>query len=410
MAEFYHVIKDPLHAICYTFPMPIARNIKLLSWLNFCTDFVFFAPVAIIYFAQATGSFALGMSIFSIAYVSSAVFEVPTGIVSDLVGRKKTTIMGAASAVLCVALYAIGGSFWVFAAGSLFQGLSRAFYSGNNDALLHDTLRDMGKEQEYHTYLGKTGSMFQIALAASAVAGSMMAAKSYALVMWTSVIPQIGALLIATQLIEPKMVKKESANIFAHLSVSLKYYKQNKKLRLLSLASAIKFGLGESSYFLRSAFIASLWPLWAIGIASALANVGAAFSYYFSGKLIDKFKPLRVLTFEMFSSRIINLLALLFPSIASPVLLSSTSLTFGVGWVAMGSLLQQEFSSAQRATMGSVNTLVGHMTFGVCSVLLGMLADRFDAHVALIVTNVLLFTPLIIYRIIFLHDQQRSAV
>ncbi len=82
--------------------MNIEKNIKLLSWLNFCTDFVFFAPVAILYFAHVTGSYALGMSIFSLAYVSSAIFEVPTGIISDLVGRKKTTILGAASSVLCV--------------------------------------------------------------------------------------------------------------------------------------------------------------------------------------------------------------------------------------------------------------------------------------------------------------------
>jgi len=69
--------------------MQLKKNIKLLGWFNFFTDFVFFAPVAIIYFQKVTGSFALGMSIFSVAYVSSAIFEVPTGVVSDLLGRKK---------------------------------------------------------------------------------------------------------------------------------------------------------------------------------------------------------------------------------------------------------------------------------------------------------------------------------
>jgi hypothetical protein len=51
--------------------MSVEKNIRLLAWLNFCTDFVFFAPVAILYFAQTTGSYALGMSIFSIACASS---------------------------------------------------------------------------------------------------------------------------------------------------------------------------------------------------------------------------------------------------------------------------------------------------------------------------------------------------
>lgn len=388
--------------------MPIARNIRLLSWLNFCTDFVFFAPVAILYFAHVTGSYALGMSIFSLAYVSSAIFEVPTGIVSDLVGRKKTAILGAASSVLCVALYAIGGSYWWLAAGALLQGLSRAFYSGNNDALLHDTLRETGKENEYHTYLGKTSSMFQVALAIAAVTGGFMAARSYSLVMWASVIPQIGALVLATQLVEPSINSRSNTNIFAHIREALGEFKKNYRLRLLTLASSMRFGLGESGYFLRSAFISTLWPLWAIGVASALSNLGAAWSYFYGGKLIDRFKPLGVLNLEIISNRIVNLTALLFPTIVSPILMNSTSLFFGAGSVAMNSLLQKEFTQAQRATMSSLNAFVGGIVFGIASIILGALADRFDARTALIVTNVVLLIPLFFYRKIFLHEQTEA--
>ncbi len=389
--------------------MPIAKNIKLLSWLNFCTDFVFFAPVAILYFAQVTGSYALGMSIFSLAYVSSAIFEVPTGIVSDLVGRKKTTILGAASSVFCVTLYAIGGSYWMLAAGALLQGLSRAFYSGNNDALLHDTLRQTGREHEFHTYMGRTHSMFQVGLALAAVIGGVMAARSYSLVMWASVIPQVAALLIATQLVEPPIVSRVNTNIFAHLVDSLRGFKRNYRLRLLTVGSALKFGLGESGYFLRSAFINSLWPLWAIGIASALSNIGGAVSYFYAGKVIDKYKALPLLNFEIVSNRVVNLMALFFPTVASPVLMSTTSLTFGVGWVATGSLLQKEFTRAQRATIGSINTLVGHLAFGVFSVLAGLLADWFDARIALIVIQFLLLAPLFLYRKIFLHERTATS-
>ena len=67
------------------------RNIKLLTWFNFFTDFKLYAPVAIIYFSQVSGSFALGMAVFSIATVSSAFFEIPTGIFSDMIGRKKNS-------------------------------------------------------------------------------------------------------------------------------------------------------------------------------------------------------------------------------------------------------------------------------------------------------------------------------
>ena len=382
--------------------MKLKRNVKLLSWFNFCTDFVFFAPVAIIYFSKVTGSFALGMSIFSIAYVTSAIFEVPTGVLSDYIGRKRTVVFGALCSVLCVTLYAIGGSYWMLTLGALLQGLSRAFYSGNNDALLHDTLKESGQENEYHAYLGRTSSMFQVALAIASVVGSIMAAKSFALVMWASVVPQVCALLIALEVSEPSITStKESTNIFSHLRESVMQFRHNYKLRLLTMSSVLRFSLGESAFFLRSAFVNTLWPLWAVGISSMLSHIGGAISYYFSGKIIDRFGSYKVLGFEIVSNRIVNFIALFFPTLVSPVLMSSTSLTFGVGSVATNSLLQKEFTQNQRATMCSLSSLAGSITFGIFSVLLGIFADNFGTRWALIVAQAILLTPLIFYRKVF---------
>ncbi len=306
-------------------------------------------------------------------------------------------------------LYAIGGSYWWLAAGALLQGLSRAFYSGNNDALLHDTLKEIGKEDDYHTYLGKISSMFQVALAIASATGGFMASQSYSLVMWASVVPQIGALVLAMQLVEPSINSRSNTNMFAHIREALGEFKKNYKLRLLTLASSMRFGLGESGYFLRSAFISTLWPLWAIGVISALSNVGAAWSYFYGGKLIDRFKPLRVLNVEIISNRIVNLTALLFPTVVSPLLMNSTSLFFGAGSVAMNSLLQKEFTQAQRATMSSLNAFAGGIVFGIASIILGVLADRFDARTALIITNLVLLIPPFFYRKIFLHEQTHNG-
>lgn len=74
--------------------MKLHLNIKLLSWFNFLLDFRFYAPVAIIYFSQVTGSYVLGMAVFSVTFISSALFEVPTGIYSDMIGRKKNLCLG----------------------------------------------------------------------------------------------------------------------------------------------------------------------------------------------------------------------------------------------------------------------------------------------------------------------------
>lgn len=78
------------------------KNIKLLALFNFFTDFNLYSAVLIIYFAKVTGSFALGMSLYSVTMVSSAIFEIPTGIFSDYIGRKKTIILGSICSILAI--------------------------------------------------------------------------------------------------------------------------------------------------------------------------------------------------------------------------------------------------------------------------------------------------------------------
>lgn len=135
------------------------KNIRLLTIFNLLLDFRPYAPIEILYFLQVTGSFATSLLIFSIATISACLAEVPTGLLSDMVGRRKTIILGSLCSTLGIALYAVGGSFWVLAAGAVFSGISKSFFSGNNDALLHDTLTQENQEHRYAEIVGKTSSI-----------------------------------------------------------------------------------------------------------------------------------------------------------------------------------------------------------------------------------------------------------
>lgn len=375
----------------------IHKNIKLLAWFNFFTDFKLYAPVAIIYFAKISGSYALGMSIFSITMLSAAVFEMPTGIFSDLIGRKKTIVVGALASILYTTFYAIGGNYNFLVIGAILEGLSRSFYSGNNNALLYDSLTKTQQEAEYHTFLGKVSSMFQIGLAISAIAGGIIANWSFTLVMWLSVIPQILCLIVGINMIDFINHTIESTNVFVHIKKALKQFIKNKKLRMLSLASITSYALGESAYQFRSAFINLLWPIWAIGIASTLSNIGAAISFYFSGSAIKKFKEFKILVIGNIYNRIVNILALCFPSILSPILMTTSSLFYGVTSTAKENLLQKEFSSNQRATMGSLNSLFGSIAFAIVSFMLGSFADNFGPAKALLTIQIFMIAIIGIY-------------
>jgi MFS family permease len=361
------------------------NNIRILTWFNFFTDFKLYAPIAILYFTQVSGSFALGMSIFSVAMISSALFEIPTGVFSDRIGRKKTIILGALASTICVVLYAIGSNYWFLFIGAVLEGLSRSFYSGNNDALLHDVLAEQNQENNYDIILGKTSSMFQFALAISGLLGALIAPWSLALIVWISVVPQSICLLLATRIKEPRKSSTKSGNVYTHLKEAYKNFVSKKKLRLLSLSSILGFGYGEAGYQFQAAFYSSIWPVWAVALAKTTSHILAAISFRLSGKVIRKFGAYKLLLIDNIYIRIVNITSTLFPTIFSPLLMSSTSALFGIVVVAKNSLMQKEFTNEQRATMGSLNSFAASIFYGIVAVLLGFVADLLNPAKALLI-------------------------
>lgn len=364
--------------------MKLHRNITLITWFNFLLDFRFYAPVAIIYFTRVSGSYALGMSVFSITMLSSALLEVPTGVFSDLIGRKQTLVAGAASTVVSVICYAVGGSYAWLVVGGVLEGLARALYSGNNDALLHDTLAETHSQSDYAHHYGRTSAMFQWALAISAAAGGILAAISFDLVMWLSVVPAVLGLAVAARVIEPNVKKQAEGNVYSQMNKAIKLFRQNYRLRMLSLSGATGYAAGESSYQFQSAFIQTVWPLWAVGIAKMLSNIGAAISFHLSGRIIKHFQALPTLLFSKLYSLILITIAYAFPTAASPLLDASTSMFHGTSTTAKSHLLQQQYSSAQRATMDSLNSLLGSLLFAIVSLCLGLFADHIGPARALL--------------------------
>ncbi len=380
------------------------RNIRLLAWFNFLEDFRPYAPVAVLYFSQVAGSFTLGMSIFAITMLAGALLEVPTGLYSDRAGRRQTLIAGAAASLGALLGYALAGG-WGFGwlvIGAILEGLSRALFSGNNDALLYDTLAESGQTADYPAVSGRVSSMFQFALATSAIVGSLAGLISLQLVMWLSVIPQLLNLILSLRFSEPRVHERHSdLSSWQHLQVAFRNIMQNPPLRTLSLASIISFAAGESAFQFRPAFIALLWPVWAINLARLLANLVAAFSFYFSGRLIRRFGEFWLLVGGVSLSTLMNIIGVIFAGVGSPVLMSLNSIFFGVNNVARGGLMQRHFSDAQRATMGSINAFAGSLAMAAFSLLLGWLADHLGIIPALLIAECVGFVPVILYWLTF---------
>jgi hypothetical protein len=278
----------------------------------------------------------------------------------------------------------------MLALGAVLEGLAFSFFSGNNEALLYDTLRAEGAQAEYAEWHGRVSSLFQLALAVSA-AVAMVALQWLSLRMMfvLSLLPQALGIVFALLLVEPKRSAAVPANIFAHLREALAGFARDVRLRDLSIATMLRFALGEGMHMFHPAFFALFWPAWALGLAGVLVNGLGALGFRLGGAAIRRFGAYQVLVASNAGSILAGLIAVVTATVASPAIISLSSILFGPATVAQDSLKQRAFSDAQRATMASLISLGGNILFAAAVFGLGTLADGIGARFALLTAEIL---------------------
>jgi MFS family permease len=106
-------------------------------------------------------------------------FEVPTGIVADTIGRRTSYLLGTvtltASTLLYVLLWQIEAPFWEWAVVSMLLGLGFTFFSGAVEAWLVDALTATGFDGELESVFGRGQIVTGAAMLTGSVAGGFVA-------------------------------------------------------------------------------------------------------------------------------------------------------------------------------------------------------------------------------------------
>ena len=107
------------------------------------------------------------------------VFEVPTGIVADTVGRRASYLLGTltptASTLLYVLLWQVEAPFWQWAIVSMLLGLGFTFFSGAVEAWLVDALTATGFTGDLESVFGRGQIVSGAAMLVGSVAGGFIA-------------------------------------------------------------------------------------------------------------------------------------------------------------------------------------------------------------------------------------------
>ena len=184
-------------------------------------------------------------------------------------------------------------------------------------------------------------------------------------------------------------------------------YKNNFKVRWLSIADIIGYAGGVSWNFL-STFYNLFLPIWATSLMMSVNFFTSFISFRLSGKLIQKYQAMKVLYYSEVYPRVLTLIAFIFPTIASPFIIASASVSYGPSVVAKSTILQNEFTNEQRATMTSINSFVGNIIYSVSAIFVGLAADKYGVAKSLLAVQLLMVSISFIYYKLYRNNQSQN--
>ena len=139
-------------------------------------------------------------AVYSIAIV---VLEVPSGYLADVIGRRKTLILGAVFGTFGFATYSFSHGFTGFLVAEIILGIGQSCISGADSAMLYDSLLEKGEEKKYTRFEGRITSLGNVAEAVAGIAGGLLAGITLRTPYFAQTFVALIALPAAITLVEP---------------------------------------------------------------------------------------------------------------------------------------------------------------------------------------------------------------
>jgi len=361
--------------------------IKLSKW------FMLIMPiVALFYTDNGLDDFDIYL-LQAIYSVSVAVLEIPSGYMADIIGRKKSLVIGAILGTLGYIIYGLSTDFYGFLLAEMTLGLGGSFISGSDSAMLYDSLAGMKKQHRYLQLEGRITSLGNFAETTAAVCGGLIAAYlSYRAVYVAQAVIAAVAVPAAILLVEPPRKKMISLPGIKHIvQVCKESLIINKKLSSTLLLSSI---IGTSTlcmawtsqvYFVNEGLTeTAITPLW-VALNLTVAMVAA-----FASQVVAKIgKPLALLVIVVVIPASYILLGL-FSLVPAVVILLFFYGIRGYATPFLKDMANQYCTSDTRATVLSIRNMIIRLLFSILGPAIGSLSAGYGLAFALKLSGTIL--------------------
>jgi MFS family permease len=168
------------------------------SAYGFLKDLRFFDPFLILFFlAKGMTYFEIG-SLYAIREIAVNILEIPTGVVADAMGRRRTMISSFIAYLISFAIFYFGSSFSLLVGAMIVFAFGDAFRTGTHKAMILTYLKLNGLERFKTDYYGHTRGWSQTGAAASSLIAATIVFYSgnYSSIFLFSMIPYVADLVL----------------------------------------------------------------------------------------------------------------------------------------------------------------------------------------------------------------------
>ena len=323
--------------------------------------------------------------------VGMVIFEVPTGIVADTIGRRVSYLLGtvtlAATTLLYVMLWQIEGPFWAWAVVSMLLGLGFTFFSGAVEAWLVDALNATNFEGNLESVFGRGQVVGGAAMLTGSVAGGYIAQVTNLGVPFVlrGVVLLVMFVLAFTLMKDVGFTPQKSIGVAKGVrriaSASIEYGWRVPTVKWIMLASPFTAGVGFYAFYALQPYLLDLWgDSEAYGIAGLVAAIvaGAQIVGGFAAPLIRRMFHRR--TSALFVTALASAVTLVLIGVFQNFwvvigLIVVWGLLFAASMPIRQTYLNGLIPSQQRATILSFDSMLGSTGGVVVQPVLGRSAD-----------------------------------
>jgi MFS family permease len=352
-------------------------------------NFMLFLPVWVIFLQEKHGLSLTQVTLLDSAFwLTMVLTEVPTGAVADTLGRKQSQIIGLALTTMSILLFGLAPNYPLLLLANSLWAFAITFISGADIAFFYDTLRELGREDEYPKYRGRLSAVVLVSIAVSSALGGFLGEFNLGVTfLATAALTFLGMIFVLwfkEPPLEPDPDTGQKMSYRQTLRVAFNAIRKSPGLRF-ALAYSSLFLLMPAAIrvtFIQPHAIAIGLPIATLGIISLLMRLFQVGGAAYAGKTVKQLGEWNLLVLTSLLV-FVGLLAIGWvESWVGIALFSVTGFVTAAAAPTVENAINQQTPGAVRATILSISSLLFRLLTAILEPGVGLVADSYGLTTA----------------------------